>query len=347
MTSVQLNPAHERSPRSRLDLDGIVRSTLFVGVMLLVWVSLHPFMDRAATISQITDAGDAGNQIAFSFAFILLVGWLWQSGLQRLKPLVGPAMVLALIWFGLSVLTSWEPALAARRFVSTAMILTIAGVTILLPRNVRHFAELLAASVLVVLALSYLGLLFVPDLAIHQVTDFVEPEHAGSWRGVFPHKNEAGAAMVIFVLVGLFVARARSRALGWLIVAAASAFLFFTHSKTSLLMLPFTLLVSAFVSGVRRPLIALPLAIGPLLLFNLFSVGSVYFSGVTDLLGQFMADPSFTGRTAIWQFALGEIAARPLTGYGYSAFWAPRRWCSASASSGPGLPWPPTRTTPI
>jgi O-antigen ligase len=201
------------------------------------------------------------------------------------------------------------------------MILTIAGVTILLPRNVRHFAELLGASVLIVLALSYLGLVLVPDLAIHQVTDFVEPEHAGSWRGVFPHKNEAGAAMVIFVLVGLFVARARSVALGSLIVVAATVFLLFTHSKTSLLLLPVTLLVSALVAGARRPLLALLFALGPLFLFNLFSVGSVYFTGVSDLVGQFMADPSFTGRTAIWQFALGEVAARPLTGYGYSAFW--------------------------
>jgi O-antigen ligase len=63
------------------------------------------------------------------------------------------------------------------------------------------------------------------------------------------------------------------------------------------------------------------LGLGPLVLFNLFSVGSVYFSGVGDIVNQILPDPSFTGRTSIWQFALDSLAARPVTGYGYAAFW--------------------------
>ena len=321
MTQVHLDPAQEWRSDGQVDADGIVRSTLFIGMMLLVWVSLHPFMDRSVPMSDITDAGDMANQIAFSSAFFLFVGWLCYGGLNRLKPLLRPVTVLTLLWFALTVVTSWEPALSARRLISALMILTIAGVAVLLPRNVRHFAELLAASVLIVLAISYLGLLLLPALAIHQLSDFFEPEHVGNWRGVFAHKNEAGAAMVIFIFVGLFVARARSLALGCLIVVASTVFLLFTVSKTSLLLLPLILLVSALVVRARGLAIALLLGLGPLVLFNLFSVGSVYFSGVGDIVNQILPDPSFTGRTSIWQFALNSLAARPVTGYGYAAFW--------------------------
>ena len=79
MTQVHLDPAQEWQSDGQVDADGIVRSTLFIGMMLLVWVSLHPFMDRSVPISDITDAGDMANQIAFSSAFLLFVGWLCYS----------------------------------------------------------------------------------------------------------------------------------------------------------------------------------------------------------------------------------------------------------------------------
>jgi O-antigen ligase len=32
-------------------------------------------------------------------------------------------------------------------------------------------------------------------------------------------------------------------------------------------------------------------------------------------------DPTFTGRSAIWEFALAAVAEKPITGHGYAAFW--------------------------
>ena len=34
-----------------------------------------------------------------------------------------------------------------------------------------------------------------------------------------------------------------------------------------------------------------------------------------------LSDSSFTGRTDIWQFALDRMSQRPITGYGFAAFW--------------------------
>jgi O-antigen ligase len=142
---------------------------------------------------------------------------------------------------------------------------------------------------------------------------------------VFPHKNQAGAMMAIFVFVGLFVARMRSLALGSVIVAAAVVFLIFSNSKTPIGLLPLALIAAWFIARLRRPALGMAIAAGMIALFNLFSIGSVYFEPVLEILQATMSDPSFTGRSDIWKFALGELAQRPITGFGFSAFWGTER----------------------
>src|SRR5262249_34863499 len=161
-------------------------------------------------------------------------------------------------------------------------------------------------------------------LAVHQTSDFFEPEHAGSWRGVFPHKNEAGGMMVVFIFVGLFVARLRSLAVGGMITVLALAFLVLSHSKTPTARLPCVLTMAAVAGWTRRPGVGMMTTVGGLVLLNIVSIGSVYSDGVRDVLGLVM-DPSFTGRTDIWQFAFDQLAQRPITGYGFLAFWGTER----------------------
>jgi O-antigen ligase len=216
--------------------------------------------------------------------------------------------------------TSWEPALAARRFAFAIVLMGLCAMALLVPKNLRHFSDLMAALVLIVLAACYLGVLLVPQLAVHQATDFLEPEHAGSWRGVFAHKNQAGAVMVLFIFIGLFVARMRSVALGGTIVVLSAIFLAFSQSKTAIGVLPLALLLAAVVARVRRPMFAISLVVTVLFAFNLFSVGTVLFEPVHNLVAAIMPDATFTGRTDIWKLGLDALAQRPLTGYGFSTF---------------------------
>jgi O-antigen ligase len=203
--------------------------------------------------------------------------------------------------------------------------LGLAAMVLLLPKNIRHFSDVIAAVVLIVLAACYLGVLFVPEVAIHQAIDYIEPELAGDWRGVFSHKNEASAAMVLFIFIGLFVARVRSVGLGGLIVALALVFLLFTKSKTSIAMLPMTLIVSVLLTRIRTPAVGIAVAFSVVVVFNVLSIGSIYFEPVRDLLDMVLTDTSFTGRTDIWQFALDRVAERPITGYGFSAFFGTKQ----------------------
>jgi O-antigen ligase len=314
-------PAVRPTIGTAVDADTLIRSVLFLAMFLAVWISFHPFQSLAEPPREVTEGGDRVNQIAFSAMFLVLAAWTYFHEPRRLLLLVRPIMVVTLLWCAASVVLSWEPGLAARRLTFTLLIMGMAGMTLLLPKNLRHFSDLMAAVVLITLALCYLGLVLVPQLAIHQATDFVEPEHAGEWRGLFNHKNMAGVTMVLFIFVGMFVARARSFGLGALIVVLALTFLAFTGSKTAISMLPLTLILSAILTRTRKPALAIALVIVLLAGFNLFTVGSVYFEPVHHLIDALLPDPSFTGRTELWQFAIEHLMQRPIMGYGFYAFW--------------------------
>jgi O-Antigen ligase len=288
---------------------------------LAVWISFHPFQSLAEPPQTVTEAGDRVNQVAFSALFLALGTWTYFHEPQRLLLLVRPIMVVALLWCAASVIFSWEPALAARRLTFTVMVMGMAAMVLLLPKDVRQFSDMMAAVVLIVLALCYLGLVLAPQLTIHQATDFVEPEHAGDWRGIFNHKNMAGVTMVLFIFVGMFVARARSFGLGALIVVLSSIFLGFTGSKTAIGILPLTLILSAIVTRTRRPALAIALVLVLLVGFNLCTVGSIYFEPIRHLVEEFLPDPTFTGRTELWEFAVEHVMQHPLIGYGFYAFW--------------------------
>ena len=299
----------------------MVRSILFLVVFLSVWISFHPFQSLADPPQEVADAGDRVNQIGFSSIFLALAAWTYCNEPRRLILLVRPALIAVLIWCAVSVAASWEPSLAARRLAFALVLMGISAMVLLLPRILRHFSDLLAAVAIIVLLASYLGVLLVPQLAIHQATDFLEPEHAGSWRGVFAHKNQAGATMVLLIFIGLFVARVRSLALGALIVVLAGVFLLFTQSKTAIGVLPLAVALAAIITRGRRPALAATLVVGVLAIFSFFSVGTILFEPVRDLVQTIMPDATFTGRTEIWQLGLDAVAQRPITGYGFSAFW--------------------------
>jgi O-antigen ligase len=307
-------------PHAAVDADTLIRTLLFVGAFLAAWISFHPFKSLAEPPPAVTEGGDLVNQIAYSGLFLVLTAWTWFHQPQRLWFAARPIFLALLLWCALTCLTSWEPALATRRFAFAVVLLGIGAMVLLLPKSVRHFSDMLAAVALITLVACYLGVMLVPQLAIHQATDFLEPEHAGNWRGVFAHKNQAGAVMVMIIFIGLFVMRMRSLALGGAIVALALIFLGFSQSKTAMGVLPLVFILSAIISHSRRPAIGITLVVAILFAFNLFSVGTVVFEPVHQLVAMVMPDATFTGRTDIWELGVQAVAQRPITGYGFSTF---------------------------
>jgi O-antigen ligase len=307
-----------------------IRDVLFLTTFLLIWVTASPFPDLADP--KLLEPVGEGNLLGQALTLLLtaaLGAFILLKRERLILQAATPVLVLTLFWFALSAAGSAHPDLAARRLVLACFTLFQAAVFLLLPRDRDHFARLLAVGAMIVIVLCYAGVIFAPERAIHQSFDIAEPELAGDWRGLFTHKNGAGAAMALLIFIGIFVARTGKLALGAVIIALASVFLIGTESKSPLRLLPLVLIIVALTLRARRPSVKFVLAAGLPLCIGILTIGSVSIAPVGALVESLVSDPTFTGRNDIWQFTLDRIAQRPLLGYGFQAFWGTSELVSA------------------
>ena len=240
-----------------------VRGILFVLILLISWVTVHPFSGLSdPKLIEVGDTSDLINQFAYVTLAAAAALYFLIHDPSRLRPLLRPVYVAMLAWLLLSAATSTDPGLSTRRLVFALMVIALAAALPLLATDLKRFVDLTAAVVVAVLVLSYTALLIVPDLSIHQATDLIEPTLAGNWRGVFGHKNIAGPMMVNFIFIGLFVAKVRRTALGWSIAATAAVFLVFCEAKSATALLPLVLVLSSAVLRVRSTLLCAAMRVG-------------------------------------------------------------------------------------
>lgn len=304
-----------------IGLRAIIAAPLFLATIAFYWISTSPFVDLsvASAVDPSADNSNLLNQVVAIVIFLSLLACAWGSPLRQSLFQPRGLLVAIFVWFGIVSILSVHPELALRKLVLGAMIVLNAGALLLLPRSGRQFGKLFGIGLLLVLALCYFGVIFLPTLAIHQPTELREPMNAGLWRGTFPQKNSAAAAMVLAVFFGLYAMKIWSRWLGLLIVALALFFLAHTGGKTSLAVLP-GILVAAWAFERWRWLRA-PMAWGGVALFNLLAVGSAVFAPLSSFVAGLGIDATFTNRADIWRFAFSAIAQKPLTGYGFQSFW--------------------------
>jgi O-antigen ligase len=302
--------------------DRLARNVLFLTTFLLIWLTASPFPDLSDP--KLLEPNGDGNFIGQVLAILVtlaLGAFVLVKRTHVVRKALTPILILTFLWFACSAALSLYPGLAARRLVLAALTVFQAAVFLLVPRGRDHFSRLLAVGALIVLLLCYAGIIFLPELSIHQSTDLAEPDLAGNWRGLFTHKNGAGAGMVVLVFIGIFVSRTSSSFLGALIIALAAIFLAFTESKSSIRLLPVVLGLGVLLTRLRNPVAKFIAAIGVPAIIAILTIGSVEFDSIHALVGAWLSDPTFTGREEIWRFTLDHIAERPVFGFGFQAFW--------------------------
>ncbi|RVM21206.1 O-antigen ligase family protein [Sinorhizobium meliloti] len=298
-----------------------VGTVLFMAIFLFFWISINPFVDLTGEAVLDPSAGNS-NRLNQIISLLLFTGMLGYGLVHPLREVIlQPRALLAILfsWFIFVSLVSAHPMLGIKGAILALMVTVNASVYLLLPASERHFAKMLGIGILFMLAVAYYGIVFEPQLAIHQASELREPMNAGLWRGHFPHKNSAAAAMVIAAFIGLYGMNTWSRFAGIVIVALSFVFLVNTGGKTSTAMLPAILLLALIFEKVR--FLRIPIAVGGVGLFNLFAVGSAVFAPLGDFISGLGIDATFTNRADIWRFAFGALAEQPLTGYGFKAFW--------------------------
>ena len=300
----------------------IVRGAVFVGVILLAWLSLHPFEDLSnAQIGDVTTGNELPTYALFGGLAVLTMILAMRDNARGLATLLTPVFVLFIGWLCVSILLSFDPGTSIRRFSLTACVLAVTAGLPLLARSQHEILRWLSIAALVLLAACYLGLLLAPHLTIHSAADPQEPGLAGNWRGSFAHKNVAAAIMVTLLFFGIAFTRSGKWISGIAVIGLSSLFLFFAAGKSASTLCIAVLVLTSLTSVIRSFAGRVVLLLTPLLLLNMLSVGTVMSDSLAAIANMLPLDSSFTGRVDIWAFALQSLQPKLMTGYGFAAFW--------------------------
>src|SRR5262249_7453502 len=248
---------------------------------------------------------------------LALISLVWAArnwSRLRFPPLV-VCLFVYLAFAGLSVSWAFKPEISFIRFAQQAMIIVSIVVPVLLAaRNVDLMRGLF--------------LCFAIACVLNLVAVFARPPidfKFATWGypGYFAGKNYLGEFAVVALLLSIYEAfhPGRRRALGIVVGIVAVALLILSNSKTSM-----ALVVLAPALAGAALLIRKTTRLSPAIILLSIPVGWYVFSTVTGftiyrLSNILYGDPTFTGRSIIWEFVKSEIAHRPLLGWGYQSFW--------------------------
>ncbi|WP_028134292.1 O-antigen ligase family protein [Bradyrhizobium japonicum] len=298
------------------------RCLVAVASLLLVLVTLDPFPDlRNPDVTTIVGGRMALTYVSWGLLAAVAVLFAARTDAPALKTLVTPLHFCLLGWLLINIVLSESRGVSMQRFVLLVSMTSLAVLLPLLPPTQRSFNLCLGAAALVLLALCYLGVLLAPQYSIHTALDVTEPQLAGDWRGSFGHKNVASPVMTILVYVGIYLSAVGSFVMGPAIAALAGLFLIFTGGKTSSVLCLAIYALASLVYVTPSLWLKRIICFVPLIAMNLLTVGSVLSPALGVMTRLLPLDPTFTGRSAIWEFALAAVAEKPIIGHGYAAFW--------------------------
>ncbi len=302
----------------RAELADTVRTLLGAVLLTALLVTLTPFVVVPAGTGH---EGNIVNQLGYGLlAGIALVGHLLFTDRRVTLSLLRPVWIATILWYAVTTAQAVEPEGARRAFAFMLAAMIAATGVLCLPPTVRAFRFCLTAACATVLALSYFGVAALPEIGVHS---FFGPEghHGGLWRGIYSHKNIAGAMMAAMFFAGVYLLRCRHWWTGGAIAALSLLFVLQTGSRTAALLLP---AVAISIVGARlvggRILAALGVALLVAGLAGL-TIGLTLSPAVQAALAPILPDPTLTGRTFLWSYALDLSEGRRWLGFGLDSFW--------------------------
>jgi exopolysaccharide production protein ExoQ len=297
----------------------------FLAFLLLVFVGVKPFMPPPPEIDAfgaqgMTGSGDTLRQIGYLavFALILFVA-ARKRGWKSLMAVPLP-LLLIMLWCLASAAWAAEPGVAMRRSGLATIVMFCAFLSVR-PLPPQRVLALWRALLLVILIVNLVSVRFIPT-AVHPAGE-IDPALVGNWRGLYGHKNIAGAVGALTALLFLFASRPPpvwpKKLFDLAVAALAVVFVLGSHSKSSLGLL-FAALVFALIynlawrRGIDRTIAA---AVG---LAVLVAGGAVLIADETAI-AKFFANPTeLTGRTEIWKAEIAYVFDHPLLGAGFGSF---------------------------
>lgn len=290
----------------------------YIALLLLIFVGLDAFSPppAATATGALPASGDALRQIAFlSTAGLVALGAFQRLGFGMLRAIPW-SMALLLAWCLASALWTPESAVAFRRAGLQLVIVVsvLLSVETIGPKRAFDIWRILLG---IVLAVNFLSIPLIEN-ARHGAGE-VDAALVGNWRGLYGHKNIAGAVCAMTAILFLFTRTGWRNWIGLLVALAAMVFLVMTRSKSSMGFLAVALVAGwlyqlSWRDGLSRTIAVVSAAIVVLALGTLLAL-------VPDILTRSLEDPTqFTGRAAIWSAELAYIRDHPFLGAGFGTF---------------------------
>lgn len=197
--------------------------------------------------------------------------------------------------------------------------ITLVGIYIAGRYSLKEQTELLAWVFGTMLALCLLFIVLLPGSGIEQGM------HAGSWRGVFWHKNNLGTygalSGIFFCLTAQTETKLRWRKnLYWLLASLAVLMMVMSTSKTALVvfLVSLVLLLACYILR-WHDTVSIPAFLSLFVIASGVSLWLIQsFAEVLVILGK---GSTLSSRTDIWSSVYYFIKERPLLGHGYAGFW--------------------------
>jgi O-antigen ligase len=292
----------------------------YIFFLLMVFVGVTPFARPDATPgidpASASGAGDVVRQICYLAAFGFIAGAAWMRRATLSIEAIPVLIAVLLAWCVLSAAWSLEPSVTIRRAVLLSVVAASAFIavdTIGAPRALQLLRYVLAAIVIV----NWISIFLIPQ-ARHFAND-LEPGVAGDWRGLYGHKNIAGAVCVNAALIFSYFAAVMRRRGDILLALASLVFLIGTDSKSSLGLLPVAIVAGGVYffcagSAINRRIVFTASLLAATVAFAALWM---FWEPIAGML----QDPAlFTGRSAIWQAELAFIRDHPALGSGFGSF---------------------------
>jgi O-antigen ligase len=293
-----------------------VTEAAYIAFLLLIYVGTSPFGLLGENADAASGGGDIMRQLCYVAVFAVIATFAAARLGWKAFGTIPVLLAVLLAWCLTSAAWSAQPDVTFRRAVFAVIVTASVFLSVETIGSARSL-QLLLFVLAGLLIVNWLALPVIP--AARHLADDPEPAVVGDWRGVFVHKNIAGAVCVYSAALFLHFARERRR-LGYvLLLVAVAGFLVGTRSKSSIGLLPVAFLAGyAYRLGaqnVRNRQIVV-VALGACLAVILTAAGAWW-----DTIVQTLQDPdAFTGRVAIWHAEIAFIADHPLLGSGFGSF---------------------------
>jgi O-antigen ligase len=225
------------------------------------------------------------------------------------------ALVLVLGWTFLSTLWSISPGDTARRGFALG-VCTLYGIVLGARYGSLTTIRYFAAAIAIGMVASVLCATAFPGIGLSGGGSYL-----GSWRGIYANKNSMGASMLKGCLAFWILYSVDGKR--WYLAGfgAAVFLLLLSTAKTPIIILLLLAGILAVLHGAARN----PQRVGTVLGLGLSALSFLLLIAYTfqaQVLAIMDRDPTFTGRTEIWQLTWDTIQNRFWLGYGYGAFWA-------------------------